>query len=194
MPHLGLSGSLVVAAVLALALMPVNTPAQDAQPVVNPVAAALADFQKRIEAYRALHDEAAKGSAQMHETDDPAEIRKTQADLAARLRKARPNAHQGDIFTPEIRAVFRRLMYPEMKEAAVRETKADVGEDIPRGVRLKVNASYPEGQPLPTVPANLLVNLPRLPKDLEYRIVDRHLILRDVDANLIVDFIPNAIR
>jgi hypothetical protein len=44
------------------------------------------------------------------------------------------------------------------------------------------------------VPANLLANLPQLPEDVEYRIVDKHLILRDVDANIIVDYIPDAIR
>ena len=35
----------------------------------------------------------------------------------------------------------------------------------------------------------------QLPKDVEYRISNkRHLVLRDVDANIIVDFIYNAIR
>jgi hypothetical protein len=29
---------------------------------------------------------------------------------------------------------------------------------------------------------------------MEYRVVGKDLVLRDVDANLIVDFIPNAIR
>ena len=42
----------------------------------------------------------------------------------------------------------------------------------------KVNAKYPEGASLPTVPANLLVNLPTLPEPLQYRIVEKHLILR----------------
>jgi hypothetical protein len=67
-------------------------------------------------------------------------------------------------------------------------------EDAPAKVPLKVNATYPEGKPLPTVPPNILENLPQLPEDLEYRIIDKHLILRDVDANLIIDYIPNAIR
>ena len=48
-------------------------------------------------------------------------------------------------------------------------------------------------EPLATTPANLLANLPQLPMDVEYRIVGRHLLLRDVDANIIVDFIYNAL-
>jgi len=37
-------------------------------------------------------------------------------------------------------------------------------------------------------------HLPRLPKDLTYRFVGNALILIDVHANLILDFIQNAIR
>lgn len=160
----------------------------------NPDALVLADFQERIDKYMKLHDEVAKGAAEMKETRDPAEIHEAQTTLAERIRAARKDARAGDIFTPEIRTAFRRLMYPELKGKDGRETKAVIKEDSPKHVPLVVNASYPEGAPLPTVPAKLLANLPRLPEDLEYRIVNRHLILRDVDANLIVDYIPNAIR
>ena len=38
----------------------------------------------------------------------------------------------------------------------------------------------------------LLANLPQLPEDMEYRVVGSDLVLRDVDANIIVDLIPNA--
>jgi hypothetical protein len=37
------------------------------------------------------------------------------------------------------------------------------------------------------------MNLPRLPKDLEYRIMGHDLALHDIGPNLIVDFIPGAI-
>lgn len=189
------TSSLVIAAVLAVPLMHAGARAQDSKPAPNPRAVVLADYQKRIDEYMKLHDKASKGPAKMKETTDPSDIREAQATLAERLRAARADARQGDIFTPEIRAEFRRLMYPELKGEAGRETKAALREDAPeKRVPLKVNASYPEGEPRPTVPANLLVNLPRLPEDLEYRIVGRHLILLDDDANLIVDFIPNAIR
>jgi len=57
-----------------------------------------------------------------------------------------------------------------------------------------VNAAYPEKQPLPTVPPDLLARLPKLPEQLEYRLVGKHMILRDIDANIIVDDMLNAIR
>lgn len=188
------AASIAIVALLSVASGFASSDGQQPAERVNPHAAVLADFQKRIETYRKLHDEVAKGPAELKTTKDPAEIRKAQQTLAARLRTARANARQGDIFTPDIRSAFRRLMYPEVTGPDGAETKAAIKEDAPRKITLKVNASYPEGEPLPTVPPNLLANLPRLPEDLEYRIVDRHLVLLDVDANLIVDFIPNAIR
>jgi hypothetical protein len=57
-----------------------------------------------------------------------------------------------------------------------------------------VNAKYPDSAPLPTVPPNLLAALPKLPEGLEFRIINKDLILLDVDANLIVDFIRAAIQ
>jgi hypothetical protein len=84
-----------------------------------------------------------------------------------------------------------------LKGAEGRETKDETREDgKPIAVELKVNTTYPSDSnvPLSTMPPNLLAVLPQLPMDVEYRVVGRHLILRDVDANIIVDFIYNAIR
>ena len=60
-------------------------------------------------------------------------------------------------------------------------------EGIPPGLVLKVNQAYPTNIPLVSVPAKLLAHLPTIPEELEYRLVDRRLLLRDRDANLIVD-------
>jgi hypothetical protein len=188
--------SAALALLVALAIAVTETGSQ--KPVereqANPDALVLADFSKRIKAYIDVRNDVEKGSAKQKETSDPAKIREAQVTLAERIRAARKDARPGDIFTPEVRAAFRRLMYPETKGAEGRETKAEMKEDAPTAVPLKVNANYPEGRALPTVPANLLASLPQLPEALEYRIVEKHLILRDVDANLIVDYIPNAIR
>lgn len=59
---------------------------------------------------------------------------------------------------------------------------------------LEVNGKYPEAAPRPTLAAGLITNLPELPKGLEYRILGKDLVLLDSDANLIVDYMRNAIR
>lgn len=164
-------------------------------PAVNADAATLADFKERLTKYIELQKDLADDSPPLKETSDPAKIDAAQEVLGAKIRAARKDAMPGDVFTPQTRALFRRLMYPELKGEDGPETKATIaGDDGPPKVPLKINAKYPESAPLPTVPPNLLARLPQLPEDVEYRIVGKNLILRDVDANIIVDFIPNAIR
>jgi hypothetical protein len=167
-----------------------------AQERVNPDAATLQDFQKRIDDYLKLREKADDGAPPLKVTKDPAKIKEAQTALAERIHKARAGAKQGDIFTRAIRAKFRSLMYPELKGPDGAETKKTIKDDAPpaAAIPFKVNAQYPPSQPLPTVPPDILARLPKLPEELEYRIIDKHLILRDVDADLIVDFIPNAIQ
>ncbi len=177
------------------------TRAKAAATNANPEALVLVDFQKRVNAYMAIHKAAAKDSLSIKETKNPGEIKAAQLALAAHIRAARANARPGDVLTPEIRNKFRRLMFPELTGTAGREVKAELEEDVhekdegtPKKVTYKVNAAYPEGNALPTTPTNILMSLPKLPEELEYRIVDKNLILRDVQANIIVDFITNATR
>lgn len=173
---------------------PPATPVQKATASpANPDSAILADFYARLDRY-VTFQRALEKQAPLEETENPAEISVPQEVLAAKIRNLRKNAKQGDILTPQVAAMFKRLMYPELKGPKGRETKAETKEDGEILVHLKVNATYPASQPLSTVPANLLANLPQLPRDVEYRIDGRHLLLRDVDANIIVDFIYNAIR
>ena len=164
-------------------------------PAVNPTAAQMADFKARVEKYVDLHNQLSKGVAAPQENANPAQITATKTALAAKVQAARADAKQGDIFTAEIRPVFRRLLAPELKGADGRDAKALLKDDAPAPgtVPFKVNAKYPEGQPKPTVPANLLLTLPSLPAPLEYRVVGQHLLLLDVEADLIVDYILNAI-
>lgn len=163
---------------------------------VNPDAQVLQDFTKRVESYMDLHNRLEKKGPPLKTTDDPAKIRASQQTLAGAIRTERKAAKQGEIFTPEIAAIFRRLMYPEVKGPEGAETKKAIKEDAPKPgtVAIKVNALYPEGAPLPSVPPNLLANLPKLPEDLEYRVLGHSLLLRDVHANIIVDYLPHAIQ
>jgi hypothetical protein len=164
------------------------------EPRTNPVAKVQQDFQSRVDAYMAIHKKHEKDAPPLKETGDPEKIKASQDILATKIRAARKGAKQGDIFTPEIARLLQQLMNPELKGKDGAETKQAMKEDAPPATRLQVNSRYPEGAPLSTVPPNILAALPKLPEDLEYRVVGRDLILRDVHANLIVDFIPNAIR
>ena len=56
-----------------------------------------------------------------------------------------------------------------------------------------MNQVYPNKAPLQSTPPSLLLKLPPLPKELQYRIVGHDFALHDTVTNLIVDFIPNAI-
>jgi hypothetical protein len=176
----------------------------------NPDALVLADFQKRVDAYMAIHKDAAKDAPPLKETKNPAEIKATQEALGSKIRAARATVKQGDIMTPEIQNKFRRLMYPVVTSPAPqgtagKEVKKDVKEELKENteerkeeggkpVVLKVNATYPPDTPLPTTPPQVLMSLPKLPEQLEYRIIGKNLIIRDVEANIIVDFVPNAIQ
>ena len=161
---------------------------------VNSDAAVLADFKSRIDAYMKLRKEAVKDAPRLKETKDPAKIRAAQDAMSIEIRAARANATHGDIFTPEITAKFRRLLSPELKGDDGRDAKAIIKDDAPKNVPFKVNAKYPEGAPVPTVPASLLVNLPTLPEPLQFRIIEKHLLLVDEDADVIVDYALNIIK
>ena len=163
------------------------------EPRVNPQAAILQAFQERIQEYMKLREAAAKGAPKQKNTDDAEAIRAAQDALASRIREARRSAKPGAIFTPEIARHLRGLLHPAVEGRRGAETKAAIEDVQPSAVPLKVNARYPDNQPRPLMPPNVLARLPRLPDALEYRIVKGHLILRDAEANLIVDYIPNAV-
>lgn len=161
-------------------------------PRVNPDAQILVDFTKRVKAYVDLRDKVDAGAPPLKETKESAKIQEAQRAIAARVRAARAGAKQGEIFAPEIEKKFRALLRPEMKGPEGAKAKAAILDEKP-AVALVVNAEYPTAEPLSTVPPNVLQALPQLPDGLEYRFVRKHMILLDTRANLIVDYLLNAI-
>jgi hypothetical protein len=166
-----------------------TTQAND-QKLANPDAKVLLDFNERVKAYIDLRKKADDGAPPLKETEDPAKIKTAQTALATRIKAARAGAKHGDIFTPEITVRFRRLLRPEVKDP---DTKKLIQDDNPGSFKFNINGFYPETEPLSTVPPNVLQSLPQLPEDLEYRFVGKHMILRDARANIIIDYIPNAL-
>ena len=94
------------------------------------------------------------------------------------------------MFTPTISVEFRKALILEMNA----NTWAAIMDDNPGEFSNQINGTYPDGKPLSTVPPNILAALPRLPDDIQYRFLGRHLILLDTRANVILDRIPYAIQ
>ena len=170
-----------------------QTPSQK-KPPVNQDSLVIASFENNIKEYVKLHNKAKAGIPPLKPTDSANAINQEQRVLASRIREARPEATQGAIFTPEISLVFKRLIGSTMQGPDAAKIRASLrrAEPLPE-IKLRVNAEYPERLPLQSSPPSVLANLPQLPPELDYRIVGRDLVLRDVGANLVVDFIPNAI-
>jgi hypothetical protein len=57
----------------------------------------------------------------------------------------------------------------------------------------QVNGTYPVNAAKATSPPRLSLALPTLTDELEYRLVGTNLVLRDTEANLVVDYIPNVL-
>lgn len=163
---------------------------------VNPDAKLLADFNAKVKEYDDFRKDLAKKTPKLKKTDEPNEITVAEEVLAHQIRYARRNAKQGDIFTPATQAMFRRLLNPTMKGEDGAENKDAIKDDAPKPAQVpfKVNAEYPKELPLSTVPPDVLKALPQLPEGLEYRFAGRHMLLYDSRANLIVDYMLNAIR
>jgi hypothetical protein len=176
---------------LSSALAPVNVQS----PPVNPGAAILQDFGKRVDEYIKLRKTVESGLPKLKQTSSPAEITEHEQEFARAIREARKDVKQGDIFAPEISAEFRRLIGIAMRGADAVRIKESLRSAEPVNVPLRVNSTYPAPAkvPLQSTPPTLLMNLPKLPPELDYRVVGHNLALRDVKANLIIDLIHNAI-
>jgi hypothetical protein len=154
---------------------------------VNAAAAAVAAFQERLKAYVALRNKVEATVPQLTETSDPAKISARERALGEALIKARPNARQGEYFVAESMPVLVDTIKKDFAKRTAAERKALIVELPKGGVKVTANSLYPTTIPLATFPPNLLKALPELPRELEYRIVYRDLILRDHEGNYVVD-------
>jgi hypothetical protein len=163
------------------------------QDAVNPHAQALMKFQDQVEAYLALHKAAEAQLPALKTTGSPADITTHQHLLADKIRKQRGNAGQGIIFSPDVSKEFRRLAAVPLQGIDASRVHKSLKRAEPVVAHLEANTPYPENLPLQSIPPTLLENLPKVPPEVDYRIVGHALILRDVAANLIVDYVPDAI-
>jgi len=150
-----------------------------------------ADLQSRAKRYLEFRKRVAGSSPKLNAT--PAKITSAQHELADKVRVARAGAKRGEIFTPEIAQYVRRQIASRLGRQDGDHIRASLRHAEPVNISLQINQSYPESVPLQSTPPSLLLSLPELPAGLEYRLVGRELVLRDVDANIVVDYVTNAL-
>jgi hypothetical protein len=155
------------------------------QAPVNARAQAMVDFKKRLDAYLELRRTITQKIPEVKETGNPAKIHEREVALGKALAMARLNAKAGDIFGL-LSTYLLKSIEDDWNSRSPADQKAMLSE-LPKGLILKVNQPYPPSLPLATAPSKLLAQLPMLPEELEYRLLNRRLLLRDRDANLIVD-------
>jgi hypothetical protein len=179
-------------AVLFVALVGVPLVAADPPQIkpASPDSPGFREFSQRLEEYLKLQ----KAVPRLRTTKKREEIIARRQALAQKVRETRSDAKQGDIFTPAASEEFRRIIrsvFLGPKGASVRKTIRQ-GEPIPDR-HLTVNSDYPEHLPVTTVPPTLLLRLPQLPPEVAYRIVGHDFVLQDIEARVVVDFIPGAL-
>lgn len=188
------AGILVITACLYLAGARLTTAGAQTAPTQaqSGQAKIIDDFGARVTHYLELRKDTAGTPPRPTTSTD--KIVSSEQQMAAKIRSARDKATQGEIFTPEIAAYFRQQIATTLHGPGGKRIRASLKHAEPvKPMALQVNQTYPPGIPLQSTPPTLLANLPLLPKDLAYRIVGRNLVLHDIAANLIVDFVPDAI-
>lgn len=158
---------------------------------VNANDAAVNAFRERIKAYVAWRNKVEESVPALTETSDPQKLASRERALGEALVKARGNPQPGEYLIKEYVPVLEQTIKADFAKRTAAERKALIVE-LPKGLKFGINQIYPTTIPLATFPANLLKALPDLPPELEYRIVHRHLILRDVEGNYVIDMAPNV--
>jgi hypothetical protein len=175
--------------VFVLAIATLLTAGGTVPPAPRPDAQVMSAFQKHIGEYMEIHRMAAAGLGDPVFCADPEELTRQSAALAAAIRDARPLADEGDIFTAAIAAAFRARIAKAVhtsKFTLVAPAEQDEGFGV--AVHNAIRAGVWDYAWAPILHA-----LPDLPPELEYQFVDRHLVLVDVRAGLVVDLIRYAL-
>ena len=114
--------------------------------------------------------------------------------LAEVPREARKAPREGEIFTPDVADLFRRLLTTRL--FGDEYSGADLAAEMEKRavVALPVRVNEPPAWDIDNaVLLPLFSGLPPLPEELEYHLIGRDLVLVDVPSNLVVDVIRAAL-
>ena len=165
-----------------------------ARPTPPPAEAeGLAAFNGRLKEYAVLHDRLEKTLPPLPAESTPQVLDAHQRSLARLLAENRQAARRGDLFTAEGERAIRRLLSRVFAAPDGAALRATIMDENPVNVKLAVNGRYPDEVPLSTMPPQVLAALPKLPEQLEYRFIGPRLILLDVHAHLVADYLENIL-
>lgn len=163
--------------------------------------AALKHFQQNVATYLALRERVTRDVPELTIAADPATLERATDRLARAIATARRHARRGDVFTADVARRFRNIISLALRRdgvppaAVLAEVKDELAEGKTSGQRptVAINGRFAWGAGA-TMPPEILAALPALPKVLEYMFVNRDLLLVDVDADLVVDSLPDAVQ
>jgi hypothetical protein len=166
-------------------------------------------FREEVEEYVELRKDVLKHIPAVTPKSSAEELATRQRALTQAIVAYRKGKKRGNIFKKDVEAAIRRALRLEftgpngpalMKDVKQGNPKVDGNpapqnptKEVMQPVTLAVNAIYPDAAPFSSVPPSLLLKLPVLPDEVRYRFVGRALILRDTEANVILDFIPDVV-
>jgi hypothetical protein len=159
----------------------------------NPDAPVIADFQKRVKEYVALHKKFEAMLTKLPDKATPQQIDKNQRALAALIENGRRTAKRGDIFGPAMEALVRRELLRIFGTPEGKQLRASIMDENPLTKPLRVNGRYPDTVALSTMPPEVLGVLPPLDEEMEYRFVADQLILLDGHAHIVADYVEHAL-
>lgn len=181
----------LLSAVVAFAMS--MTAGTTAQPGAQTDNAAFERFDHSVKRYLALKARLHREVPQLRVTGKSAEISNRSDMLAGAIQRARGPAPQGEFFGADVARVIRTDLSRALKGVRVASLLARINDEPVLRATPTVHLRFPTTSSLATMPAHLLEALPKLPQGLEYRFAGRTLILRDRDAALILDFLPDAL-
>jgi hypothetical protein len=169
----------------------------------------LRKFQHEVEEYVELRKKAVERIPPLDDKSTPTKVDAYQNALTNAIIVFRKGSKRGEIFKPEVEQAIRRTLNREFSSPQGPGLMKDIKQGNPRvegnplpkdpskearkDVTLAVNVRYPETAPYSSVPPSLLLKLPLLPPQVRYRFIGRSLILRDTEADVILDFIPDVV-
>lgn len=157
-------------------------------------AGAIAEFNAHVREYCLMREAIGMPSERIF--SDPRDMQIVRKTLRDAIRERRPLARQGDIFTAGPAAAIRHIVAATAAANGLdlKQAKHALRADrLPGAWPPEVNQKYDWRLGAWMWPA-LLLELPPLPEDLQYRIVDDDLVLIDIRADLVLDILDDALE